>query len=108
MQALSVSPADSRPPRTGPGGPPATWGIVPRNPKVLAFDLFTGMGWCRHALNSLKIPPGESSLIKMIMFETDRTARALLASKAKDYPGWIQLSGEPDSTGARGSVLALT
>ena len=70
------------------------------------FDLFTGMGGCWHALNSLKIPPG-SSPIKMIMFETDREARALLASKAKDYPGWVELSGEPDSMGAKGSVLAL-
>ena len=61
------------------------------------FDLFTGMGGCWHALNSLKIPPGEPSLIKMIMFETDRAARALLTSKAKDDPSWVQLSDEPDS-----------
>ena len=71
------------------------------------FDLFTGMGGCWHALNSLKIPPGEPSLIKMIMFETDRAARALLTSKAKDDPSWLQLSEEPDSKGERGSVLAL-
>ena len=44
----------------------------------------------------------------MIMFETDRTARAILTSKAKGYPGWVQLSDEPDSTGAKGSVLAQT
>ena len=88
-------------------GLPTTAGGDSKEPKVLIFDLFTGMGGCWHALNSLRIPPGESSLIKMIMFETDEPARALLATKAKDHPGWVQLSDEPDSSGAKGSVLAL-
>jgi site-specific DNA-cytosine methylase len=65
------------------------------------------MGGCWHALDSLGIPPGGSSLIKMIMFETDVSARALLRAKTEDQPGWVQLSEEPDSTGAKGSVLAL-
>ena len=72
------------------------------------FDLFTGMGGCWHALNSLGIPPGESSLIKMLMFETDPVARSVLQAKAKDHPGWLKLSDEEDAAGTKGSVLALT
>ena len=53
-------------------------------------------------------PPGESSFIKMTMFGTDETARALLLARAGEHPGWAQLSEEADSTGTTGSVLPLT
>ena len=75
--------------------------------KILVFDLFTGMGGCWHALNSLGIPPGPASGIKMIMFETDPPARALLAAKAGSS-GWLNLSDDRDTSGETGSVLALT
>ena len=107
-RSLTTPPTARQIPPAGPAGPPTTAGVNSRNPKFLIFDLFTGMGGCWHALNSLKIPPGEASLIKMIMFETDKPARALLTAKAKDHLGWVQLSEESDSTGAKGSVLALT
>ena len=41
------------------------------------------------------------------MFETDQTARTPLTAKAKEKPGWVQLSEESDSAGAKGSVLAV-
>ena len=65
------------------------------------------MGGCWHALNSLGIPPGPASGIKMIMFETDPPARALLGAKA-GASDWLHLSDAKDKAGQTGSVLALT
>ena len=71
------------------------------------FDLFSGMGGCWHALNSLGIPPGRASGVKMIMFETDSPARAVLRAKAGESE-WLLLSDDKDKSGQVGSVLALT
>ena len=65
------------------------------------------MGGCWHALNSLGIPPGQASGIKMIMFETDSPARAVLRAKAGESE-WLLLSDDKDKSGQVGSVLALT
>ncbi len=66
------------------------------------------MGGCWHALNLLGIPPGLSSGIKMLMYETDPASRSILAEKAGLSPEHLVLSDAKDSEGHVGSVLALT
>ena len=66
------------------------------------------MGGCWHALNILGIPPGPSSGIKMLMYETDPASRSILQEKARSEPDYLVLSGKKDSEGHVGSVLALT
>ena len=60
-----------------------------------------------HVLNSLGIPPGPASGIKVIMFEADPPARAVLESKA-DKSEWLHFSDDKDKAGEIGPVLALT
>ena len=65
------------------------------------------MGGCWHAFNALGIPPGPASGIKVIMFETDPPARAVLEAMANTSE-WLHLSSDKDKSGEIGSVLALT
>ena len=83
---IPVPPAMDHAEATRPKAPPLArlpaGGRGAQPAKILVFDLFSGMGGCWHALNLLGIPPGPASGTKMIMFETDPPARALLGAKA--------------------------